>query len=175
LWYAIIILSVLENILSDLKYLHLGQKLDCVNEVISWNEIDRLIHELASKLTRTGIKFAEVVGIANGGIVPARLIARDLDIDSIRFIHLRSGKIIKNKSLTLEKKTKYLIVDDILDTGNTYRRLSEYVRGYDCAFAFCVSRSFWPEVYAGKVLKHKKWVVFPWEKNTYENKNNNHY
>ena len=135
-----------------------------VNAVLSWKEIDKLIHDLACRLKTTGIKFAEVVGIGNGGIVPARLIARDLNLDEISFLPVKAGNILKNYNLHLEKKRKYLLVDDILDSGNTYRQISEYLVGYDCTFAFCVARNYWPEVYTAKVLSHEKWVVFPWEK-----------
>ena len=138
--------------------------MDNVNQVMSWKEIDTLINDLACKLKRAGFKFAEVVGIGNGGIVPARLIARDLNLDDIGFIAVKAGNIIKNYNFQLEQKRKYLLIDDILDTGNTYRHISEYLVGYDCTFAFCVARNYWPEVYTGKVLSHKKWVVFPWEK-----------
>jgi uncharacterized protein len=134
---------------------------------MSWKEIDTLINDLACKLKRAGFKFAEVVGIGNGGIVPARLIARDLNLDDIGFIAVKAGNIIKNYNFQLEQKRKYLLIDDILDTGNTYRHISEYLVGYDCTFAFCVARNYWPQVYTGKVLSHKKWVVFPWEKNNY--------
>jgi len=143
------------------------QNLENVNDVMNWEEVDTLIHNLACKLKGTGFKFAEVVGIGNGGIVPAKLIARDLDIDDIHFIRVKAGKIISNDNFQLEQKRKYLIIDDILDTGNTYRNISKYLQGYDCTFAFCVARNYYPNVYTGKVLSHKKWVVFPWEKNNH--------
>jgi hypoxanthine phosphoribosyltransferase len=136
--------------------------LENVNEVMSWKEIDKIIHDLACKLKTTGFNFTEVVGIENGGIVPARLIARDLDIDDIRFIRMKAGKITESYNFQLEDKRKYLIIDDILDTGDTYKHISNYLVGYDCTYAFCVARNYWPKVYTGKVLSHKKWVVFPW-------------
>ena len=136
-------------------------------DVMSWKEVDITIHNIACKLKGAGFKFAEVVGIGNGGLVPARLIARDLEIDDIDFIPVKAGRIITNYNFRLEQKRKYLVIDDILDTGNTYRHISEYLMEYDCTFAFCVARIYYPNVYTGKVLKHKKWVVFPWEKNNH--------
>jgi uncharacterized protein len=69
---------------------------------------------------------------------------------------------------------KYLIVDDIYDTGNTYSIVSNEVGKFDCDFAFLVRRFAANdddddddgEVYVGEILNHKKWIVFPWERKT---------
>ena len=69
---------------------------------------------------------------------------------------------------------KYLIVDDIYDTGNTYSIVSNEVGKFDCDFAFLVRRfaanndddDGGRKVYVGEILNHKKWIVFPWERKT---------
>src|SRR5215510_14806750 len=82
------------------------QKLENEKDVMSWKEVDTTIHNIACKLKGAGLKFAEVVGIGNGGIVPARLIARDLEIDDIHFIPVKAGRIITNYKFQLEQKRK---------------------------------------------------------------------
>ena len=57
---------------------------------------------------------------------------------------------------------KYLIVDDIYDTGNTFSKVFDSLRGFDCDFAFLMSDS--NAILVAKILNHNKWVVFPWER-----------
>ena len=52
-------------------------------------------------------------------------------------------------------------------TGETFTKVFDVVKGFDCDFAFLMTRykdSNAPLV--GKVLNHEKWIVFPWERNT---------
>jgi hypoxanthine phosphoribosyltransferase len=60
---------------------------------------------------------------------------------------------------------KYLIVDDIYDTGNTFSKVFDSLRGFDCDFEFLMSRySDSNAILVAKILNHNKWVVFPWER-----------
>jgi len=59
--------------------------------------------------------------------------------------------IFINELRPLLKGKKYLIADEIYDTGNTFSKV------FDCDF--CVSYA----TLVAKILNHNKWVVFPWE------------
>jgi hypoxanthine phosphoribosyltransferase len=67
----------------------------------------------------------------------------------------------------LYKDRKYLIVDEIYDTGDTFSKVYDAVRTFDCDFAFLMRRFIEDDIdgapYIGKVLNHNKWIVFPWE------------
>jgi hypoxanthine phosphoribosyltransferase len=65
----------------------------------------------------------------------------------------------------LLKDKKYLIVDEIYDTGDTLCKVYDAVRIFDCDFAFLMSRYEHNSrgIHIGKVLNHNKWIVFPWE------------
>jgi uncharacterized protein len=70
----------------------------------------------------------------------------------------------------LHKDKKYLIIDEIYDTGDTFSKVSDAVNVVDNYFAFLMSRYEQQqyrhsiEAFVGKILNHKKWVVFPWER-----------
>lgn len=135
-------------------------------EYCTWQDLEILLEELAIK--RSGKKYDVILAITNGGIVPARLIARELDIDQIQFIPIRNKKLHAEEMLPLLKGKKYLIVDDIYDTGDTFAKVFDIVKGFDCDFAFLMTR--YKESNAtlvGKVLNHEKWIVFPWERKRY--------
>jgi hypoxanthine phosphoribosyltransferase len=97
--------------------------------------------------------------------------ARELDIDCIQLIPVRDKKLHKEEMPLLLKDKKYLIIDEIYDTGDIFYKVYEAVRMFDCDFAFLMSRyerissssNSSKRTYIGKVLNHNKWIVFPWE------------
>ena len=106
-----------------------------------------------------------ILGITNGGIIPARLMARELDINRIQFIPIRNKKLQKDDMPKLNKDKKYLIVDDIYDTGNTFYKVYDFIKEFNCDFAFLMCRYQQNNsILVGKILNHEKWIVFPWER-----------
>ena len=129
--------------------------------------------KVTNEIQSSNKKYDAVLGITNGGIIPARLIARELEIDHILFIPVRNKKLHKEEMTPVITGKKYLIADDIYDTGNIYALVSNEVERFDCDFAFLVRRfaandedacSGSRKVYVGEILNHKKWIVFPWER-----------
>ena len=134
-------------------------------EYCSWHEVESLTKIVADKIRRSNKTYDAILGITNGGIVPARLMARELNIDYIQLIPVRHKKLYKEEMPLLLKDKKYLIVDEIYDTGDTLCKVYDAVRIFDCDFAFLMSRYVHNSrgIYIGKVLNHNKWIVFPWE------------
>jgi uncharacterized protein len=134
-------------------------------EYCSWEEVELLTTLVAGKLKKSNKKYDVILGITNGGIVPARLMARDLDINRIQFIPIRNKKLQKYDMPKLNKDKKYLIVDDIYDTGNTFYKVCDFIKEFNCDFVFLMCRYQQnSSILVGKILNHKKWVVFPWER-----------
>ena len=134
-------------------------------EYCTWQEIELLVEGLAHTIQISGKKFDVILAITNGGIIPARLIARELDINYIQFIPIRNKQLHIEEMLPLLKGTKYLVIDDIYDTGNTYNKVYSVIREFDCDFAFLMTRYKDSNAsLVAKVLNHEKWIVFPWEK-----------
>jgi hypoxanthine phosphoribosyltransferase len=129
------------------------------------------VKKVTNEIQNSNKKYDAILGITNGGIIPARLIARELEIDHILFIPVRSKTLHKEEMPTLFNDKKYLIADDTYDTGNIYAIVSNEVERFDCNFAFLVSRFAANDdagrgsrkLYVGEILNHKKWIVFPWE------------
>ena len=135
-------------------------------EYCSWEEVELLTKTVAQKIQTSNKKYDIILGITNGGIIPARLMARELDINHIQFIPIRNKKLYKKEMFPLFKVKKYLIVDEILDTGETFSKVYNIIRMLDCDFAFLMSRYRYTgksSVFVGKLLNHNKWIVFPWE------------
>jgi len=137
-------------------------------EYCTWQEIEALVEKLVHTMRRSGKKYDVILAVANGGIIPARLIARELDVNHIQFILVRNKKLYAEDMLSLLKGKKYLIADDIYDTGDTFNKVYAMVKEFDCDFAFLMSRyKNSNAALVAKVLNHEKWIVFPWEGKRY--------
>jgi uncharacterized protein len=138
------------------------------NKYCSWEEVESLTKIVSDKIRRSNKKYDIILGITNGGIIPARLMARELDVNQIDFIPIRNRKLQKKEMPQLFKSKRYLIVDEIYDTGDTFSKVYHAVRGFDCDFAFLMRRfkdnTVDGSAYIGTVLNHNKWIVFPWER-----------
>ena len=134
-------------------------------EYCNWEEIELLTKIVTDKIRRSNKEYDAILGITNGGIIPARLMARELNIDYIQLIPVRHKKLYKEEMPLLLKDKKYLIIDEIYDTGDTFFKVYDAVKIFDCDFAFLMSRYEHNSrgIYIGKVLNHNKWIVFPWE------------
>jgi hypoxanthine phosphoribosyltransferase len=136
-----------------------------LKEYCTWQEVEVLVEKLAHTIQRSGKKYDVILAIANGGIIPARLIARELDVNHIQFIPIRNKKLHLEEMLPLLKGRKYLIVDEIYDTGDTFSKVFDVVNRFDCDFAFLMTRYKDSNAkLVAKILDHDKWVVFPWER-----------
>lgn len=137
---------------------------DVLTEYCSWEEVERLVKKLATRLKRKRKKYHAILGIANGGIIPARLIARELKIENIQLLHIRNNTLDLKEMPVLLKEKRYLIVDEIYDTGNTYVKLYAAVKMLQCDFSFLMSRhTLDRKIFVAKILNHCKCVVFSWE------------
>ena len=139
-------------------------------EYCSWEEVEYLIIVLADKIIKkSNKKYDIILGITNGGIIPARLMARELNIDYIQFIPVRNKELQREEMPLLHKDKKYLVIDEIYDTGDTFSKVYDVVKVFDNDFAFLMSRYEQQyhhdiEAFVGKILNYNKWVIFPWER-----------
>src|SRR5437868_4602703 len=95
---------------------------------VSWDQFHRDARALAWRLADSG-PFNAIVAIARGGLVPAAIVARELGIRLIDTVcvssydHTRQGEIrlLKGAGAETGPTKRVLIVDDLVDTGNTAR------------------------------------------------------
>jgi uncharacterized protein len=69
-------------------------------------------------------RYDAIPGVTYSGIIPARLMARELNVNSIQFIPIRNKKTHKEElRLLLLKGEKYLIIDEIYVTVHFFKGL----------------------------------------------------
>lgn len=150
------------------------------HEVLTWNDVDKLVDILLPQLKAVG-SFDAMILITRGGIVPGGMLAEALDIQ-----HLLTAAVdfpstdetsqlmvwpsfLQFPSADLLASRRTLIVDDVWGSGRT----STAVRGraeaagaepFTCVFHFNPYRSLFskaePDFYAAIT---DAYVIYPWE------------
>ena len=140
---------------------------------LGWSEYGRLLERLA-KLVASDGTFDLVIGIARGGL-PVAMVVSDRLGTKVDFINVKSydgiGKRGKPKILsTITEEIagkQVLLVDDIVDEGDTMRSVTDYLlaRGPAAIKTAAIFTKPWssvrPDFCLGVV---ENWVVFPYER-----------
>ena len=141
---------------------------------VSWQELHRDAKALAWRLVSGG-PWAGIVAVTRGGLVPAAIVARELDVRIIDTISVASydhmtqgaGKILKGMAPEVRKDAgdyrKWLIVDDLVDTGGTARIVREMMPGAHFAAVYAKPAGKpMVDTYITEVSQDT-WIMFPWD------------
>ncbi|MBV5266013.1 xanthine phosphoribosyltransferase [Pinisolibacter aquiterrae] len=143
---------------------------------VSWDQFHRDARALTWRLAGHG-PWSAIVAITRGGLVPAAIVARELDIRLIETVCVASYhdyssqgelKVMKGVSDELIAKTGaggkgILIVDDLVDTGKTARVVREMLPEAHFATVYAKPQgrplvdTFITEV------SQDTWIYFPWD------------
>jgi xanthine phosphoribosyltransferase len=143
-------------------------------KTVSWEELHRDARTLASRLIGAG-PFAAIVAVTRGGLVPAAILARELDLRVVETVCVASYDHMSQGALHLIKRPaddiialceggqRALIVDDLVDTGRT----AKIVRGlmpkghYATLYAKPMGRPL-VDTFVTEVPQDT-WIHFPWD------------
>ncbi|AQS48829.1 xanthine phosphoribosyltransferase [Thioclava sediminum] len=143
---------------------------------VSWDQIHRDARALAWRLDGKGPgdgSWRAVVGITRGGLVPAAIVARELDIRTVDTISVKSYNHQEQREAQVIKPTQeslmenggegVLIVDDLVDTGNTLKLVrdlfpkAQFATVYAKPMGAPLVDTFITEV------SQDTWIFFPWD------------
>ncbi len=136
---------------------------------VSWEEFHRHTKALAWRLSEKG-DWKGIIAITRGGLVPAGIIARELDIRIVETFCIasydhqdqREAQILK--SLEVEDNGEgWLVIDDLVDTGNTAKIIREKLAKAHIATVYAKPMGL-PQVdtYVTEVSQNT-WIHFPWD------------
>jgi len=142
---------------------------------VSWDQIHRDGRALAWRLDGKGPlngAWKAVVGITRGGLVPAMIVARELDIRVVDTISVKSYSHQSQKDAIVTKApqedlmgdgTGILIVDDLVDTGKTLELVrSLYPMAHFATVYAKPSGKPMVDSYITEVSQDT-WIFFPWD------------
>lgn len=134
---------------------------------LSWEEIHTLSRQLARRLRAKG-PFAGIIAIARGGLVPAAILALELDIRQVDTVCIAGYDESTRHDLEVLKRVPgdgkgWLVVDDLVDTGRTAQAVRDMLPGGHYATLYAKpSGKPMVDTYVEDVAQ-ETWLVFPWE------------
>ncbi|HBC84717.1 MAG TPA: hypothetical protein DCZ30_04725 [Clostridiales bacterium] len=153
---------------------------------LDWNSIMEISNGIAKDIKKS-YNPDIIISVVRGGMIPSVILSHILDIRDIENINvketisdeinsLKHEPIVdKNLNLNKIKGKKVLVVDDIIGSGATIRKIKEEIEKWEpdeIKTAVCVvNEENWEKSnednyessidYKGKCVRG--WVVFPWE------------
>jgi uncharacterized protein len=135
----------------------------------NWENIDSFAvvatNRLKQRIESPQEEFDWIVAIPNGGLIPARIVARELNFFEHKDHHDKNILTYLPEVGKIERKV--LVVDDIYDEGVTYDRVSEILGDNNFEYLTLISRNginFKNNLTIGHDLAgDTRWVIFPWE------------
>ncbi len=137
---------------------------------VSWEELHRATRELARRQLPAE-QWQGIIAVSRGGLVPAAILARELNIRLVESVCVRSyahqsqaaePEMLKDISCT-EDGAGFLVVDDLVDTGNTLRFLRKRLpkAKFITVYAKPEGLPLVDEYEAD--IEQSTWIHFPWD------------
>jgi len=142
---------------------------------VSWDQIHRDSRALAWRLDGHGPNdgaWRAVVAITRGGMAPAMIVARELDIRAVDTISVKSydnqtqseASVLKSPDMTLMGDgTGILVIDDLVDSGKTLELVRDLLPKAHFATVYAKPKGE-PMVDTFITgVSQDTWIFFPWD------------
>jgi xanthine phosphoribosyltransferase len=147
------------------------------NFPVSWEELHRHSKALAWRLLELG-PWRGIIAITRGGLVPAAIVARELDLRLVDTLCVASytdqakGAVVEGDTqrgaVTILKPIAgdgegFLIIDDLVDTGHTARVVRDMLpkAHFATVYAKPLGRPL-VDTFVTEVSQDT-WILFPWD------------
>lgn len=143
--------------------------------IVSWDQFHRDSKALAWRLLEKCSDWKGIIAITRGGLIPAGIVARELEIKLIETIGISSYddyddkvrsqvSIIKNIDKKIIGSGKgWLVIDDLVDSGNTAKILRKLLPKAHIATVYAKPEGE-PIVNTYVTwVSQDTWIYFPWD------------
>jgi xanthine phosphoribosyltransferase len=142
--------------------------------IVSWVELHRDARYLSELLHSKGT-WKGIIAVTRGGLVPAALVARELDIrlvDTICVTSYASAGTGQAEQVQAEVKILkgvagdgegYLLIDDLVDSGRTAKLVRQLLPKAHFATLYAKPEGRPIVDTCVKEFKQNKWIFFPWD------------
>ena len=144
-------------------------------EVPSWNQIYDMLQVQAQKIQSSHYKPDIIVGVARGGLAPARILMDLLETRDFAIIQIEyyqginqpgTQPILKQCLNTDLSSKKALLVDDVSDGGKSLQLAKKHLKEKGAvevkiATLYIKPQTITPSDYYEK--QTRRWIVFPWD------------
>ncbi len=135
--------------------------------IVSWAELHRHAKALAWKLLEQG-PWKGIIAITRGGMVPAAIIARELEIRLVDTICINTYNEQSQEDSEILKTFEgdgegFLLIDDLVDTGTTAKIVRDLVPKAHFATVYAKPAGKpMVDTYVTEVSQDT-WIRFPWD------------
>lgn len=142
---------------------------------VSWDQLHRDSRALAWRLDNRGPEGGDwraIVAITRGGLAPAMIIARELDIRLVDTISVKSydwqeqseARVLKSPDAELMRDgSGILVIDDLVDTGKTLELVRQlYPKAHFATVYAKPQGRRLVDTYITEVSQDT-WIYFPWD------------
>ena len=136
---------------------------------VTWDQLHRDARSLASALMPRA-PFAGLVAITRGGLIPAAIVARELEcrlVESISVVsyedEAQSEPRVVKAAAAAGDGEGFVVVDDLVDTGVTVRLVRKLLPRaiFACLYAKPAGREV-ADLWVAEVPQDT-WILFPWD------------
>jgi xanthine phosphoribosyltransferase len=136
---------------------------------ITWDQLHRDARTLAATLMRNE-PFAGIVAVTRGGLVPAAIIARELEcrlVESLSITtydeQIRGRPVVTKPPSAAGDGAGFLVIDDLVDTGATAAVIRDLLPRavFGCLYAKPAGRPLVDHFVTE--VPQDTWVLFPWD------------
>jgi xanthine phosphoribosyltransferase len=142
-------------------------------EMISWARFHQDCRRLAEKLNSLG-SFSTLIAVTRGGLAPAAILARELDIRIVETIGIKSyeqetqrgaASVIKALSGAIATRPveEILVIDDLADTGTTAQALRRILPGATFVAPYVKPQGACFIDHFIAQFPQDVWIYFPWD------------
>lgn len=145
-------------------------------EVVGWERLHGLCRRLAAKVRASGFRPEAIVAIGRGGWMPGRVLSDLLGVMNLTEFKVEHYRGARREPLARVRYPlsadltgqRVLLVDDVSDTGDTYRVALEHLRSHctpaevrTAALHHKVVSTYEPDLYAARIVRWR-WIIYPW-------------
>jgi len=139
---------------------------------IPWEIFHRDTRMLAQRILAKRDHFAGIIAIARGGLIPACIIARELDIRIVEAVSIASyddrtqgaPRMLKGVDTELVGDgDNWLVIDDLVDSGLTARVVRELLPKATIATVYAKPEGQATVDLFAVPVKSELWLLFPWD------------
>ena len=135
---------------------------------LTWQEIEDAAQTLSDKIKDLNLK--GIIAVSRGGLVPSALVAQMLPCRNVHVVSMATydGKTQRQTAEFFAEVEGdgegMVVIDDLSDTGKSYRILREkYPKAHFATLFIKPEGEQFVDVYA-KAFPQDMWLVFPWER-----------
>ncbi|MDA3900541.1 MAG: phosphoribosyltransferase [Spirochaetes bacterium] len=134
---------------------------------VDFERFKKLGYSIVADIKRSGIEYNEILCPLRGGFMLSYLISNNLNIP-VNYLEISSYAGQEQREFKIGHKPdlahgKYLLCDDIYDSGKTIKKILEIYKGIDMDVACLISKHPIKEYYIGEYIDDDRWVDFFWE------------